>query len=168
MSQTGTFIMRVVVLATTTIATLGFATPASAERLMNHWYWPACLDMDVAQGGANGSKVQLWTCNGWPNQDWNWVDLGNGWFELRNGDNKCLDLDIAQPVGNGDRVQAWDCNGWANQQWRAEQQSDNPNAFRLVNRQYGCLDADWNGRYYDGKTVQIWACSWTDNQIWQP
>jgi hypothetical protein len=52
---------------------------ASAEsdtrRWKNRWNF-MCVDLDIAGGVHNGSKVQSWTCNGWDNQHWYYHDDG--------------------------------------------------------------------------------------------
>jgi hypothetical protein len=158
------------------------ATPASASfidfELKNRWYapsatWPgACLDMDI-WGPGNGSKVQLWTCNGEPQQRWYWGRQFHGYAELQNTrTGRCLDIRITE-LRNGGYTQVWDCYGenQHNQHWRIEQQpGSNPPAFMFVNEAGFCLDADWNGRYFDGKVVQAWQCHPppNDNQYWRP
>ncbi|MGH3715325.1 MAG: RICIN domain-containing protein [Micromonosporaceae bacterium] len=81
-----------------------------------------CLDADRNTWYGNGSKVQMWGCNGWSNQQWwaNWP-TGNGettYTTIRTpggsaGPSKCLDGDLNARW----RVQTWDCNGWDNQLW---------------------------------------------------
>ena len=68
-----------------------------------------CLDVANAST-ANGTKVQLWDCNGSGAQ--NWVQEGN---RLRNpNSNKCLDSPGGS-TADGARLQIWDCNGSAAQ-----------------------------------------------------
>jgi Ricin-type beta-trefoil lectin domain len=168
-------IKRLLIVALVAISGIAVAaTPASAAfvdyELKSHWYWPnKCLDMDI-NGPGNGSKVQLWTCNGEPQQGWYWGNTYHGFAELRNTrTGRCLDLDL-NTIGNGAYMQVWDCYGadQHNQHWRVEQQSGNPNAFRFINEKGYCLDVDWNGPYFDGKRVQAWSCHWYDNQVWEP
>ena len=73
-----------------------------------------CLDADVSGPTHDGTKVQVWQCNGWLNQTWTWYTDGT----IRSAhDGRCLDEDIAGGTRNGSRAQMWDCNGWPNQQW---------------------------------------------------
>jgi hypothetical protein len=72
-----------------------------------------CLDVDAPQMRNNGGKVQVWDCNGQPQQQWSF--RGNA---LVNGGGKCLDVDAPQMRNNGGKVQVWDCNGQSQQQWR--------------------------------------------------
>ena len=72
-----------------------------------------CLDGDRNQIPANGATVQLWQCNGWNNQVWEWT--GAVFHNAYGG--QCLDGDRNQIPANGARVQLWQCNGWDNQRW---------------------------------------------------
>ena len=73
-----------------------------------------CLDSDVAGPTHDGTKVQVWQCNGWKNQSWS-VGPNGTLRSLQDG--RCLDEDIAGGTRNGTKVQVWDCNGQDNQQW---------------------------------------------------
>jgi hypothetical protein len=83
-----------------------------------------CLDADSITLPANGTKVQMWGCNGWGNQNW-WLGLdgytSNGYpiVTFRNGglSGPCLDGDSTRLPANGTKVQTWACNGWSNQDW---------------------------------------------------
>jgi hypothetical protein len=80
-----------------------------------HWYHNAngtlstlgqCLDI-TGNGTANGTKIQLWDCDGVGGQVW--VVQSDGSL-LNPQSGRCLD----DPSGNGqsgDRLQIWDCNG---------------------------------------------------------
>src|SRR5262249_6868292 len=68
--------------------------------------------LDVSGGNtANGTQVQLWTCNNSLSQEW-----------TQNADQtiralgKCLDVSGAG-TADGTKVQLWDCNGTVAQQW---------------------------------------------------
>ncbi|MQA20045.1 RICIN domain-containing protein [Rugamonas rivuli] len=70
------------------------------------------LAWDVAGWGtANGSLVQLWTYGGGSNQQWQAVDLGDGYYKfVGRGSGKCLDVPAAS-TSNGVQLQIYDCNG---------------------------------------------------------
>jgi hypothetical protein len=74
-----------------------------------------CLDADANTIGGNGTKVQLWDCNGWSNQKWIYDAVSHTIYSLYNG--RCLDADLNTIGTNGTKMQLWDCNGWANQKW---------------------------------------------------
>ena len=69
-----------------------------------------CLDV-ASSGTANGSKVQLWGCNGTGAQKWR-LQSNNTLINPQSG--RCLDV----PNGTttpGTQLQIWDCNGGAAQ-----------------------------------------------------
>ncbi|WP_434445253.1 glycosyl hydrolase family 18 protein [Lentzea sp. E54] len=109
-----------------------------------------CVDVAGANS-ANGTAVQLYTCNGTNAQQW-----------TRNGNTlralgKCLD---ASGTANGAVTQLWDCTGAGNQQWTAEANG------QLRNVASGrCLDATGNSSA-DGTRLQLWDCAGTANQRW--
>jgi hypothetical protein len=117
-----------------------------------------CLDSDVATATHNGTKVQVWQCNGWNNQAWTiYAD-----HSIRSThDGRCLDEDIAGGTRNGTKVQVWDCNGWDNQKWTVYTDHS------IRNSHDGrCLDEDIAGGTHNGTKVQVWDCNGWDNQKW--
>ncbi len=111
-----------------------------------------CVD-DNGNGSANGTKVQLWDCNGTAAQNWSVV---NGTLQI-NG--KCADV-TGQATANGTLVELWDCNGGTNQQWTAQANG------ALVSVQSGrCLD-DPGFATANGTQLEIWDCNGGTNQRW--
>jgi hypothetical protein len=111
-----------------------------------------CADVAGASS-ADGTGVQLFTCNGTAAQKW-----------TRSGDNtvralgKCLDVRAAS-TANGARAQLFTCNGTNAQKWTAT-------GGQLVNTGSGkCLDATGVSSA-DGTPLQIWTCSGGSNQKW--
>ncbi|MBB5803588.1 glucose/arabinose dehydrogenase [Saccharothrix ecbatanensis] len=111
--------------------------------------------VDVSGGNtADGTKVQLWTCNNTSAQQWTASADGS----LR-ALGKCLDVKSGGTV-NGTVTQLWTCNGSGAQQWVAH--SDGT----LRNPQSGrCLDAS-NNSSADGTVLHIWDCLGAANQKW--
>ncbi|WP_435972387.1 ThuA domain-containing protein [Streptomyces sp. Qhu_M48] len=113
-----------------------------------------CLDIDNAQT-ADGTKVQVWTCNGSSAQTWTVADDGS----LR-ALGKCLDVSGGGGA-DGTKIQLWTCNGTGAQKW-APQASDGT----VRNPQSGkCLDAS-GGTWNDGTPVHLWTCHTGPNQKW--
>ncbi|MCX2948012.1 glycosyl hydrolase family 18 protein [Lentzea sp. NEAU-D7] len=109
-----------------------------------------CVDV-AAANSANGTAIQLYTCNGTNAQQW----TRNGATLRALG--KCLD---ASGTANGAVTQLWDCTGAGNQQWTAEANG------QLRNAASGrCLDATGNSSA-DGTRLQLWDCAGTANQRW--
>jgi hypothetical protein len=111
-----------------------------------------CADV-AAASSANGTAVQLYTCNGTGAQQWT-VGTDNTIRSL----GKCLDVASAS-TANGARTQLYDCNGTNAQKW-----TRSGNA--LVNTGSGkCLDATGPSSA-DGTPLQIWTCTGSSNQSW--
>ncbi|GAA3304780.1 hypothetical protein GCM10020218_105020 [Dactylosporangium vinaceum] len=113
-----------------------------------------CVDV-AGSNSANGTAVQLWTCNGTGAQQWTLTAADKSIRAL----NKCLDVTGAA-TADGAKVQLYDCNGTGAQQWTAS-------GTQLVNTGSGkCLDASGNSSA-DGTRLQIWACTGNANQQWK-
>ncbi|WP_338903622.1 PQQ-dependent sugar dehydrogenase [Streptomyces nigra] len=112
-----------------------------------------CLDIDAA-GTADGTKVQIWTCNSTAAQRWT-IGTDSTFRAL----GKCLDIDNAG-TADGTKIQLWTCNGSAAQQWapQADGTVRNPNSGK-------CLDAS-GGTWNDGTPVHLWTCHTGPNQKW--
>ncbi|WP_426511973.1 ricin-type beta-trefoil lectin domain protein [Dactylosporangium sp. McL0621] len=109
--------------------------------------------VDVAGGGsANGTAVQLYTCNGTGAQQWT---VGTDGTLRALG--KCLDVTGATAT-DGTKVQLYDCNGSAAQTWTA-------NADGTLRALGKCLDVTDNSTA-DGARLQIWTCFAGANQRW--
>jgi hypothetical protein len=71
-----------------------------------------CADVRGAST-TNGTRVQLWDCNGSVQQKWTWFDDST----LRTIGGKCLD--VAAPATAADTpLQIWDCLGTSNQKFQ--------------------------------------------------
>jgi hypothetical protein len=112
-----------------------------------------CAD-DDHRGTANGTKIQLWTCNGSVAQQF--TVNSNGSLGIMGG---CLDVTNGGTT-NGTLVQLYQCNNTGSQVW---QQTSNGS---LLNPQSGkCLD-DPNSSTTDGTQLQIYTCNGTNAQKW--
>src|SRR6218665_434117 len=111
--------------------------------------------VDVPDGNtANGTRIQLWDCNGTNAQNWSLVADG----PLR-AFGKCLDVSNSGTT-NGTAIQLWDCNGTSAQQWIHTPSND------LVNPQANkCLDLP-DGNSTSGTKLQLWDCNGTGAQKW--
>jgi type 1 glutamine amidotransferase len=111
-----------------------------------------CLDIS-GSNTADGTKVQLWTCNGSGAQ--NWSRQGQTFRAL----GKCLDV-AGGATANGTKTQLWTCNGSGAQNWapQADGSIRNPQSGR-------CLDVSQNSSA-DGQQIHIWDCLGAANQKW--
>ncbi len=112
-----------------------------------------CLDVDNSQT-ADGTEVQIWTCNGTGAQQWTLP--GDGTVRALD---KCLDVSGGGSA-DGTKIQLWSCNGSGAQTWapQADGTVRNPQSGK-------CLDASgdtWN----DGTPVHLWTCHTGPNQKW--
>ncbi|MFH8800831.1 ricin-type beta-trefoil lectin domain protein [Streptomyces sp. NPDC017936] len=113
-----------------------------------------CLDVAGA-GTADGTAVQLHTCNGTAAQRWT---VGSDGSVRALG--KCLDVSGAS-TADGARVQLYTCNGSSAQRW-----SYDPATHDVVNTGADkCLDVTGNNSA-DGTPAQIWTCTGGANQKW--
>jgi chitinase len=112
-----------------------------------------CVDV-AAAGTANGTAIQLYTCNGTNAQRWT---VGTDGTIRALG--KCMDV-ASGSTANGANVQLWDCNGTGAQVWQAQgnQTLRNPQSNK-------CLDARDNSSA-NGTRLQIWDCFAGANQRW--
>lgn len=113
-----------------------------------------CVDV-AGSNSADGTAVQLWTCNGTGAQRWT---VGTDGTVRALG--KCLDVASAG-TANGTVVQLWQCNGTGAQSWLAHADGTlrNPASGR-------CLDATGPSSS-DGTRLQIWDCHAGANQVWR-
>ncbi|KXK60648.1 glycosyl hydrolase [Micromonospora rosaria] len=112
-----------------------------------------CLDVRGA-GTADGTQVQVHTCNGTPAQTWT-VTPGGPVRAL----GKCLDVSGGGSA-DGTKIQLWTCNGTGAQNWSAQPDRTlrNPAAAK-------CLDVS-NNSATSGQAVHLWTCHANANQQW--
>ena len=112
-----------------------------------------CVD-DNNGSGTNGTKVQIWNCDGNTSAQ-NWTVNSNGTLTIDGG---CLDITGAN-FANGTLIELWTCNGGSNQQWQAT-------GGQLVNPASGkCLD-DPGSSTANGTQLDLWTCNGGSNQQW--
>jgi endo-1,4-beta-xylanase len=123
------------------------STPGGAGRIVGAQSG-RCVDVPNASHN-NGTRVQLYDCNGQSNQQW----TSTSSRQLTVYGNMCLD---AAGSGNGSAVQIYSCNGQANQQWNV-----NANGTITGVQSGRCLDV-WGTA--NGQQVQIYDCNGQANQ----
>ncbi|MFG2166373.1 non-reducing end alpha-L-arabinofuranosidase family hydrolase [Micromonospora chersina] len=112
-----------------------------------------CIDVPNATQ-TNGTRVQLWDCNGQSNQQWTYTTSK----QLMVYGTKCLDANGAA-TGNGTGIIIWDCNGQSNQQWNI-----NSNGTISGVQSGRCLDVWGTG---NGQQIQLYDCHGQTNQQWR-
>ena len=120
-------------------------------------YQGLCLDVRSANN-ADGTPVQVYTCNGTGAQQWTVATAVTGAGGTLQALGKCLDI-AAAGTANGTKVQLYTCNGTVAQVWQHQSNGElvNPNSGK-------CLDDTGSGA--SGTQLQIWSCGATANQLW--
>ncbi|HEV2634856.1 MAG TPA: ricin-type beta-trefoil lectin domain protein [Actinocrinis sp.] len=113
-----------------------------------------CADAK-ASSTANGTAVQLYTCNHTSAQTW--TAYSDGSLRVLG---KCLDATGAG-TADGTKAELWDCNGGGNQVWQAY------NGGYLNPASGKCLD-DTGGSTTVGTQLELWDCNGTPAQLWGP
>ncbi|MFG2109652.1 endo-1,4-beta-xylanase [Micromonospora chersina] len=122
-------------------------TPGGAKRIVGAQSG-RCVDVPNASR-TNGTRVQLYDCNGQINQAWTLTSSR----QLTVYGSMCLD---AAGSGNASAVQIYSCNGQANQQWNV-----NSNGTITGVQSGRCLDVWGTG---NGQQIQIYDCNGQANQ----
>lgn len=128
-----------------------------------------CLDVHAPDQARNGGRVQVWACNGSPQQTWV-LDKEVGAVISLAG--KCLDVQAARTGDDGTPVQVWDCNQLVQQRWHqqhVEKLPDDRLDRPVVLRNDGgkCLDVHAPDRSNNGAKVQVWGCNNSKQQKWE-
>jgi chitinase len=127
--------------------------PPGGGAVVSHEGSNLCLDIRGASS-ADGTPVQIYTCNGTTAQQW--TVNSNGTLTALG---KCLDVSAAG-TANGTLVQLYTCNGTGAQSWQPQSNGE------LINSNSGkCLD-DTNLSTTPGTQSQIWTCAGSANQQW--
>ncbi|WP_433455638.1 RICIN domain-containing protein [Streptomyces sp. CA-142005] len=116
-----------------------------------------CLDV---QGGgtANGTAVQIYTCNDSAAQEWKFWGVYDGGYALYNTNaRKCLDVKSGDDA-NGTKIQLWSCNGSPAQQWDFDVRAAGELRNAATNK---CLDLH---TFTNGNDAQLYTCNGTDAQ----
>src|SRR5260221_384076 len=117
--------------------------------------------LDVAGGGsADGTNVQLWTCNGTGAQLWQPVatTLVGGTYALGTlgGSSSCVDI-WGGGTADGTNIDEWQCSGLWNQAFRVDSLGNG--TVRLVNPTSNkCVDVDLAGSA-DGTNIKLYTCN---------
>ena len=148
------YVTRLLAVAAAAVAVAAFGVPGAQAAATGAITGIGGKCLDVTGGtSANGTRVQLWSCNGGTAQQWTAADDGT----VR-ALGKCLDVSGGSTT-NGAKVQVYDCNGSGAQHWTAT-------SGRLVNAGSGkCLDVT-GASSADGSPLQIWSCGTGANQQW--
>jgi hypothetical protein len=113
--------------------------------------------MDVNGGGSsNGTKIQLWTCNGGNRQ--HVVYTAEGQLRPQHANTYCTDINGGS-AGNGKTVHLWDCDGGNSEKWLVTPQG----TFKSYANQAYCLDAA-SGSTTNGASFVTKSCTNASSQ----
>ena len=122
-----------------------------------------CIDAD-ANNGSNGTKVQVWTCNGTDQQKWiYWNDYTLESVRFRG---MCMDADLNGGGTNGTRIQLWQCNGQPQQYWYTFSNDLAIYNSRFLNNYNTVVDRDITVSG-NGARIQLWAKNYQPQQWWR-
>ncbi|WP_121180904.1 non-reducing end alpha-L-arabinofuranosidase family hydrolase [Nocardiopsis sp. Huas11] len=146
-------------------------TPATAATVdTDAWYVLVNRDSGKAldvydQATENGARITQWPRNDQHQQQWRFVDSGDGYYRLRSRiSDKVLDVHNWSTANGADIVQ-WTDFDQANQQFRLE---DSPGGYvRLVNRHSGKAVEVQGGSDADGADIVQYDDWGGGNQQWQ-
>ncbi|WP_428986358.1 RICIN domain-containing protein [Streptomyces camelliae] len=116
-----------------------------------------CLDVQ-GSGTANGTPVQIYTCNNSAAQEWKlWGSYDGGYALYNTKAAKCLDVKSGNNA-NGTKIQIWSCNGSAPQQWQFDVRAAGELRNAATDK---CLDLH---TFDNGNDTQLYTCNGTDAQ----
>ncbi|WP_024754454.1 RICIN domain-containing protein [Streptomyces exfoliatus] len=161
------------VAATLALGLLVVARPTPAEAATvdtNAWYVLVNRNsgkaLDVSSvSTADGARVNQWTRSDGPNQQWQFVDSGGGFYRLKaRHSGKVLDL-AGTSTADGAAVAQWADGNGANQQFRLA--DSDAGHVRLINRNSGKAVEVQGGSTADGGNVVQYTDWGGANQQWQ-
>jgi hypothetical protein len=157
----------VTILSALFLASLLTSGPASAETrtdasILAGQEIHSVLDgrcLDVYDSGR-GPWVQVWPCNGWPNQLFQLGWYSDGVYQIRTSDGWCVD----GRWGKGASLERAGCDGSAAQKWRVVPHGVYP-GFAIYSVQYPHLVWDISG-FGSSSKVQLWEGNGGAHQAW--
>jgi glucose/arabinose dehydrogenase len=123
-----------------------------------------CADVN-GRSTASGADVIQWTCNGQNNQQWQFIHVGSGIYEIRAvHSNLCLGV-VGNSATNGADVVQLTCNASSGQRWLVRPVTGLSGVFELL-AQTGtsrCLDV-FGASTAAGADIIQWGCHGGANQ----
>ncbi|KOX28127.1 glycoside hydrolase [Saccharothrix sp. NRRL B-16348] len=148
----------------------GSATSSAATVDTNAWYVLVnrtsgkALDL-YNRATTDGGRITQWTRNDGTNQQWQFVDSGDGYYRVKSRHSgKVLDVPNSS-TADGTAIQQWTDHGGTNQQFRLAD-SDGGHV-RLINRNSNKAVEIQNASTADGANVVQYSDWGGANQQWQ-
>jgi hypothetical protein len=121
-----------------------------------------CMDV-TGEGTANGTRIELFQCNGHGSQTFQLVPHGNTVDIVNTHSGKCIDVTHSE-TADGTHIQLWSCNGTGAQSFEAR---DAGGGTAFVNTHSGkCLDVTAFGTA-NGTGIELFSCTGGTNQAWR-
>ncbi|WP_020208752.1 RICIN domain-containing protein [Gilvimarinus chinensis] len=134
--------------------------PASASSIKGRQSGK-CIDL-ASGSSANGANIQQWACgNNNDNQQFTFVPVDSGWYELRTKHNKCVGVGGSSSA-NGAVVIQWDCFNGQNLHFKPV---DLGNGYVELRARHSnkCLDVA-DASTANGADIRQWQCNGNTNQ----
>ncbi|GAB3997155.1 hypothetical protein GCM10029992_19270 [Glycomyces albus] len=124
------------------------------------------LAVDIeARSTANGATALLWTPTEASNQQFRFVDAGDGYYRIEaRHSGRVLDV-YAKSADNGADVVQWANNGGTNQQWQLNEQSNG--TYEIVNRNSGKALDNWEAATEPGARLSQYDRTGSAAQRWR-
>ncbi len=114
---------------------------------------------------GDGAPIVQWARNDGANQQWQFVDSGDGYYRLRSvHSGKVLDVE-AKSAADGANIVQWTDNNGANQQFRVEDADSG--YVRLINRNSGKVLEAWESSTADGGRISQYRDTGQAHQQWR-
>ncbi len=145
------------------------AAPAADPGILSGSYeivsMPTGKVLEVPEGPtSNGTLIQQNALSGYEQQQWHFIQTGDGFYEIQNAlTGKVLDVIGGSRTG-GTLVQQWDYLGATNQQWQLLLIDDVH--YAITNRNSGLSLDVRDGSTTNGAAVQQWTYLGNPQQLW--
>lgn len=116
-----------------------------------------CLDVTGGTTDKAGTPIEVWGCNGLPQQNWIWCK--DGTIRPAGNTNMCLDVPGGDPTKQNN-LQIWNCqDGDDGQLWARDDKSMAiyPSKVGVYNQNSMCMDVE--GGLKEGHQVNIYKCT---------
>ena len=134
--------------------------PATVELVSDHS--GKCMDV-TGEGTANGTKIELYDCNGRGSQSFHIVSQGNDVELVNTHSGKCIDV-TGEGTANGTDIELYQCNHGPAQLF---QMRSGGGGSAFVNSHSGkCLDVTGYGTA-NGTGIELYTCTGGSNQLWR-
>ena len=165
-------VLASVAVAVLTTATLTVAPTTAAAATVDTTAWYELINRNSGKAldvcgvsTADGACIQQWARSGGTNQQWQFIDAGDGYYRLRaRHSGKVLDVSGAS-TADGATIHQWSDHGGTNQQFRLV---DSPDGYvRLIARHSNKAVEVQNAATDDGGRVVQYTDWGGTNQQWQ-